>query len=87
MQASIILRSPGIKALCCLFFLSLTCLEFPKQVSHLFFFFFKRTADTEDAFMGKYTRLCLVLIEHTHSTEQTQMNIFIDACQLQFFPE
>lgn len=51
------------------------------------FFFFKRTADTEDAFMGKYTRLCLVLIEHTHSTEQTQMNIFIDACQLQFFPE
>lgn len=44
--------------------------------SPVLFFFSKRTADTEDAFMGKYTRLCLVLIEHTQHRTNTDEYIY-----------
>lgn len=38
MEASIIFRSPGIKAFLYVFFFFLNVFEFPKQVSHLFLF-------------------------------------------------
>lgn len=75
MQASIILGSPGIRALLYdLFFFYV--LQFPKQVSHL--------KHSENAFslLWEKIRLCVLLIGRIQDLEQTKMNVFIVACQL-----
>lgn len=69
MQASIIFRSPGIRALFMLLFFYV--LDFPKQVSHLFLKVVQ-TLRMPSVQYGKKLSLCMLLIGRIQDLEQTQ---------------